>query len=1579
MTYLLLLVNADGAVTTSPLAIRELREVRGSPKLSAHFRPVRSDCLFESAKMAGDLAYSILLGEGIVRGQLWVEYEVLGANVNVTGRSSDLLFALALITSKWKVRGSYPAIAATGVLNTEGTALSDEKPVPVQGVKHAVAKVAAAVEALNFAPAAVIFYPLADAQAVASWRDTVHIPQHIRLRPVGSLEDALAFLGIALEKVHLGNPFRGLEHFEYKHSSIFFGRDAEVLEVAEQLLRREAAGIPGLLVEGASGCGKSSFIRAGVLPALVNPCRLSDSVEQALHSRPVPKSAASMIWRVGLLPSGADESQFVQSLCRSWGSLPEFAGTLNGGARIFDALVREFLDCWPSELRFVWLLDQFEELFGLGLKAQVLEAFGKFLVDLQSHGVWTLASIRADAVPQLKHHHTLRQVFGSNEGQYYLPVINATALDDVIARPAMAAGLSFGTSPSGKRLDLALREDAYRFQENALPLLQFTLYELYLRRSAKTLTFDAYERLGGLSGSVASAAAALLEAEDFKVRCALPRLFRSLVTVDEAGQATRRYASMDEIAQDFPQYRLLLCLVEARLCVTDQVGGAAAAAFAHDALLRTWPVLTDWLQREAGLLQTRELAQRETRLWQQHEESDAWLASTDKLATLKPLIVAQLPLSESVRKFIERSQRRARTTARLKRLAFFAVAVLALAASGAGLVASKKQREAEYQSAETLKAEARLLVATAARRLKEFDVAGAAGIISEVLANPKFGQRHSSAAIGVFQDIRAADRQIAVLSGHSDFVRRAAFSPDGANIVTASDDNTARIWDARTAVQLKVLSGHHGRVNDAAYSPDGRYIVTAGSDKTARVWDARTGAQLKVLSGHDGRVESAAFSPDGSRVVTASWDKTARIWDARTGRQLAALVGHDNLVLSAMFSPDGTQIVTASWDSTARIWDAGTAKQVAVLVNPPEVYFESAGYSPDGSRIVTASDDKTARIWNAHTGALLTVLSGHGDRVYSSAFSPDGTTVVTASLDKTARIWDARAGAELIALSGHQDVVASAAYSPDVTRVVTSSSDKTARIWDAHTGAQLKVLSGHGNFVYCAAFSADGGRVVTASWDKTARVWDATSGVQLGVLAGHEDNLESGGYSPDGARIVTASDDKTARIWDARTFAQLAVLAGHASRVYSAAYSPDGKRIVTASYDKTARIWDAATASQLAELSGHSDVVDFAAYSADGNRIVTASYDKTARLWDAQSGAMQMVLSGHAGYVVSAGFSPNGARVVTASSDGTARLWDAHSGEQLAVLLNLDTVVETVAYSPDGRRIVIASDDKTARILEVPTPPNVASQIAWYAAALTDPLADADRSGLGLPADSGKRIASATGSACDAAAAAFYDPDRLARGTAQTEINIDVGNSACVSQAKSPGYSARVAYQLGRVSLARHDVGGARRQFEVAVSKGYRAARIDLADMLVDPSARLLDGKRALSLYESAWHDGIPIAAFKLGAVYENGMPGADQDIARAWSWYRRGADASEPYSLARFAERDESEALMQTDLTQRDALLIDAFRSFAAAVERADAQDWPDDIGRHWRHRRATLARLLARDGMMQQVSDAYNLILRR
>lgn len=1472
--------------------------------------------------------------------------------------------------------------------------------------------------------------------------------------------------------VWTSDPFRGLEAFEYEHASIYFGQDEALSRAMLQLSGNARDGLPFLLISGGSGSGKSSLVKAGIVPKLFVPRRISDAwFLRRVTFRPsdpgedvfdalARKLAAQVGEQEGLselVPPGQPISALAQHLRHATTQPAYPIGTAL--AQIGSRIRRDGRPADYANPKLVLVIDQLEELYTTdGITLDDRRKFIDLIGGLARSGlVWVVATMRndfwhrADETPEL-----VRMSEGNGRLELLPP--NRAQLAQMIRRPAIAAGVVFEShTTTDIPLDDVIAEEVAR-EPGALPLLSYLLDQLFrkdvLEQRGRMLTYATYKDLGKLEGAIATRAEAILRHHGADSDRVLGSVLFSLVRMGtsegDVERVVARRVPLSTFPPDTPERQLVDDMLnpDARLLVSDAGSKKSPTIrIAHEALIRGWERAREFVQNNAEALRMRNRIEDRYMLWSARRNSAAaaGMEGSNALSNLLSFttgwrrllgheegLLSDFDLVDGQRllrthraqtdphlvEFIEHSVTNDRN---IRGRAFRIMTFVACAVTALAILAFVAAREAQYQVEQTLQAQSRLLTKVADDRLKNGDINGAEDI-PEVFANLLANPVDRAAAVNVFLELRASDTQLAgrflpatgfnsaayspddkhivttsddgtarvldadtgvetaILSGHEGPVIRAFYSPNSRHIVTSSVDTTARIWDAQTGRQTGLLKGHSDVVNSATWSPDGGRIVTTSNDKSVRIWDTKTGAQIMTISDPGGAGSYAAYSPDGKHIVTASLDKTVRIWDAQTGAMLVALSGHGDSVGSAVYSPDGNRIVTASNDRTARIWDARTGAQLDVLRGHTD-YVMSAAFSPDGERIVTASKDKTVRIWNASTGDQLAVLFGHGGAVSSAVYSPDGKRIVTTSEDHTMRVWTTGNTAQLGVLAGHTNTVTFAAFSPDGKRVVTASDDQTARIWDAASNTTLQILSGHDGPVLGAAFSPGGQQVVTGSNDTTARIWDVETGSRLKLLTGHTEGVTSVAYSRNGKRIATSSYDKTARIWDSMSGKPLVTLSGHGDVVESVAFSPDDKFVVTASDDKTARIWDAATGAQLVVLSGHGNIVEAADYSPDGKYIVTASFDKTARIWDAKSGELLRVLSGHDGDVESAAFSPDNRYVVTASDDKTVRIWDAITGVELEVLAGHGDKVNTAAYAPDGRRIVSASADRTARIWSADLPLKLDTQITWLTAAEFEILSRTERAELGLPPDTRIRNWTNNISACDRDAGAPYDPDRGAPGTVQEQISGDVARVACIGEIATSGGSPRAIYELGRALLARGDPKGARRQFELAISKGDRAARIDLANLLADASSGASDPRRAVALYERAWNDDVPIAAFELGRLYEGqergrdaaAIPCAGPGSSKASRWYRAGADAGEPTALARLAECEERFALLQASTRGRNALLLLAFSNYAAAAERAHNEDWPEDAWKGWRYRRATLARLLARDGMMQQVADAF------
>ncbi|MDZ8090476.1 MAG: ribosome assembly protein 4 [Nostoc sp. DedQUE05] len=542
--------------------------------------------------------------------------------------------------------------------------------------------------------------------------------------------------------------------------------------------------------------------------------------------------------------------------------------------------------------------------------------------------------------------------------------------------------------------------------------------------------------------------------------------------------------------------------------------------------------------------------------------------------------------------------------------------------------------------------------------------------------------------------------EVNTLEGHSSAVNSIAYSPNGQQLASASDDKTIKIWDVSSGKLLKSLTGHSDVVNSIAYNPNKQQLASASADKTIKIWDVSSGKLLKTLTGHSDVVNSIAYSPNGQQLASASRDKTIKIWDVSSGQLLKTLTGHSKEVISIAYNPNKQQLASASADKTIKIWDVSSGKLLKSLTGHSDV-VNSIAYNPNKQQLASASADKTIKIWDVSSGKLLKSLTGHISGVFGVDYSRNGKQLASASGDNTIKIWDINSGKPTKTLTGHSGLVYSVAYSPNKQQLVSASWDKTIKIWDVSSGKPPKTLTGHSKEVNSIAYSPNGQQLASASDDKTIKIWDVSSGQLLKSLAGHSDRIIGIAYSPNGQQLASASDDNTIKIWDVSSGQLLKSLAGHSSSVFSVAYSPNGQQLASASRDKTIKIWDVSSGQLLKTLSDHSHWVISVAYSPNGQQLASASADNTIKIWNVSSGQLLKTLSGHGSWVISVAYSLDGQQLASASADNTIKIWDVSSGQLLKTFTGHTDAVRSVAYSLDGQQLASASRDKTIKIWDI--------------------------------------------------------------------------------------------------------------------------------------------------------------------------------------------------------------------------------------------------------------------------------------
>jgi WD40 repeat protein len=1081
------------------------------------------------------------------------------------------------------------------------------------------------------------------------------------------------------------SPYQGLSAFGEEDAPFFFGREKFVDELVAAVQSK-----PLVTVVGASGSGKSSVVFAGLVPSL----RKVGNVE-------------IISFRPGNNPLG-NLAIALNHHCHSPAPLQGENPTdtqrrleqmvLEVDLRHDETRLTQLINDIITKRNIVLIADQFEELYTLTPQEERQPFLDALIYAIAHAPKFTLVlTLRADFYGYALSYRPFSDAL--QKGIYNLSPMNREELRCAVEKPAqkMKVVLEEGLAET-------LIKDLGN-ESGRLPLLEFTLMQLWLKPRRWFLTHEAYQEIGGLQKALANYANTVLDklSQDDQKRA--EKIFIQLVRPGEGTEDTRRVATRKEVGD--VNWDLVQQLADVRLLVTgcDEISenNEETVEIIHEALIKEWGTFCQWIQDNREFRTWQERLKPNVREWQDHKYDPGTLLQETSLSVALKWYsdrIDELTLQE--KEFIEASaekqNKREREKKRRNQLTILGLTTgLAIALFLAAL--------SEISRTD---AEASRLSTTSEKYFNQNDheealagVIKAGKLVKNSIWKSWIAPETRMQVVLTLREI-VYNYRVKNFKGHTHWVNGVSFSNNGKIVASASFDGTVKLWDVTTGQDIKTLKGHKSQVTSVSFSPNGKIIASASFDRTVKLWDVTTGLEIKTFEGHNSKVLSVSFANDGKTVASASSDKTVKLWDVTTGQNIKTLKGHTDEVWGVSFSPYGKTIASVSSDKTVKLWDITTGQEIKTLKGHNSKVL-GVSFSPDGKIVASASEDTTVKLWNVTTGRDIKTLKGHRNWVYGVSFSPNGKTVASASSDRTIKLWDVKTGQEVETFNGHADEVNSVSFSNNGKSVASASRDQTVKVWNITTAQKIKILEGHNSQVTSVSFSPNGETIVSASEDKTVKLWDVTTGREVKTLKGQISQVLGVSFSNDGKIVASASEDKTVKLWNVTTGQEIKTFKGHRGKVRVVSFSNDGKIIASASEDKTVKLWNVTTGQEIKTLKGHISQVLGVSFSNDGKIVASASEDKTVKLWNVTTGQVINTLKGHIDWVYGVNFSPNNKIVASASSDGTVKLWDVKTGQVIKTLKGHTNEVMSVSFSPDGETVASASRDKTVKLWDVTT------------------------------------------------------------------------------------------------------------------------------------------------------------------------------------------------------------------------------------------------------------------------------------
>lgn len=1121
------------------------------------------------------------------------------------------------------------------------------------------------------------------------------------------------------------NPYKGLRAFQEADADDFYGRE-DLIDSLLARMRDDGVQSRFLAVVGPSGSGKSSVVKAGLIPRLrkgdINGSEDWYIVEKLPGRFPMEELEAALL-RIAINPPDSLLKQMVED------------------ERGLARAVKRVLPDDDSEL--VIVIDQFEEVFtqmeNEDDRRFFLNSIMEAMNDTHSR-LRIIVTLRADFYDRPLNYPDFGQLM--RECTTIVLPLTSHELRTAIIMPAEMSHLEL----EGGLVEAIIADVGG--EPGALPLLQYAMTELYERRDGRWLTVDAYNEIGGAMGALTRRATDIYNGLTETQQTLVRQMFLRLVTLGEGTEDTRRRVSMtellsldydteaiQEVIDTFAKYRLLTL-------DRDPITRNPTVEVAHEALIRQWQLLRQWLDTNRDGLRVQRRVAAATTEWQNMGRDNSFLASGMRLHQFEEWLQStELATTESERDYIQQSMMERDRLEEEKRLrkeheealeqrskqrtrqllivmtlaAVVSLGLMALAVTQSAL-ATQAQNEAVEQAQIASTQES--IASNNERQAQSLAFASSAQLalgsdntdLAILLALEANQYAPSRQTLRTLAEAGYAPGTSHVLE-HDIRVNTVAYSPDGTTLLSGAQDNVMRLWSVDTGELLQEFAGHDDWVWDIAYLPDGTQAVTASADGTLKLWDLETGDVIRTYKGHTDEVRGVDIRDDGTQMLSGSADMTMILWDVATGEAMTTFNDGLSEIYDVALSGSGVTALSGFADGRIVLWNVGTGQSLitydaSVGGHTDEVW--SVDYTSDESGFVSASQDSLVMFWRFEAGAPVQIFEGHSSRVTEAQFSGDDKRIVSGSEDNSVIIWDVATGAQLQRFLGHTFLIYDIAYNPVREQVASAGWDNAVRVWDLNHGALIRQFNSnaalaHTGVINHITISHDGTLAVTAGADMRLVLWDITTGEPIREFVGHQGAVNAVKFSPDDTLIASAGDDNVLALWDVATGEFTTLFEGHSDAVWDVAYSPDGTMLASASRDNTIYLWDTETGASINRLFGHTFRITGVDFSPDGAYLVSSSFDNTIILWDVATGEELSTFEGHTDWIRDVTFSPDGQTIASAAADNSVILWDVENNIRLRTYEGHSAQVLSVVYSPDGSQLLSGGSDNTIILWDIAT------------------------------------------------------------------------------------------------------------------------------------------------------------------------------------------------------------------------------------------------------------------------------------